>query len=84
MPRNISICMKVRIEIGPGAVLVGDLGRCDRPFDGEARIIPAQAAFLGRFVELAHEVQNLGVVRECQEGMGETARHVHHASVLRG
>src|SRR3984893_12124978 len=70
-------------KIGPVAVLIGDDGGLGGPVDTECRIIPAHAALGFGRVELGHQIRQLRVVHESQEGVGAAFRDEQHA-VTRG
>src|SRR4051812_19082221 len=76
--------MKVRIVVGPLAVLVRKFARHYGPTDVEFGVIEANPTFGVQCISGAHEVEGLGIRLECQEPMSESLRYIHHGSVFSG
>src|SRR4051812_4648602 len=71
------------IEPLPGLVLVGNVGDRQRPLQPEPRVVPREAAFARRGVELAHLVARLGSVLERLVAVAKPFRDVEAAVVVR-
>src|SRR5690606_34992177 len=70
-------------DVGPAAVLPGDLRHRQRPDDADAGVVVAQAARGFRRIGGRDEIVHLAIVLERLEAMGEAGRTPHHAVILR-
>lgn len=84
---NVSQCLLKNVRFTQRLtllILIGQQRRAvHRPFDADGRIVPGNATFALRGVEVSRFVQELGRIAQGDEAMSETCRDPELVTVFR-